>query len=179
MCRGFCRIHAPQIPIIAVALFPGEALTWTQSQLGNANASLSTMRLSDPTNFNIGRVAVVVGALLVLLPLLMAQFGRETDSLVRFQTTEGEAQVSTDSIARRLVWHIDQLADVIEVHPYIKARGDRVNVVLEIETSPVVDVPMKTEEVQLVTRDIVEGQMGLQLAKLDVRLRHSDFPDTI
>jgi hypothetical protein len=52
-----------------------------------------------------------------------------------------------------------------------------VDVRLEIETAPDVDVPMKTDEVVEVARDIIEQDMGLRLGKLDVRIRHAPFEE--
>ncbi len=94
---------------------------------------------------------------------------------VRIRTSEGSAELDPASISRRLEWHLDQLADVITVIPTVKARGDSVDINLEIETAPDIDVAMKTDEVVEVTRDIVEQDMGLKLGKLDVRMRHAPF----
>ncbi|RME82406.1 MAG: hypothetical protein D6775_10965 [Caldilineae bacterium] len=165
--------------IIALALFPGEGLNWLQLQLGNLNGQIARWQMSDPTNFNIGRVAVVVAALLVFIPLLMAEFARKAEPVARFRTPEGEGHVSTDSVARRLAWHLDQLADVIHVYPEIQSHGDHIDVRLEIVTTPEIDVPMKTEEIMLVTREIVEDAMGLQLGKLSVRIRHSEYSEIV
>jgi hypothetical protein len=97
---------------------------------------------------------------------------------VRIHTREGgSAELDTTSVARRLAWHLDQLAEVITVIPDVKARGSSVDVRLEVETAPDVDVPMKTDEVVEVTRDIIEQDMGLRLGKLDVRIRHAPFEE--
>ena len=162
--------------LLALAFSPGEVVNWMQAQLANFSAWLARSQVTDPTNFNIARAAIAVAALILLLPLILAEFTREGEAVVRFRTPEGEAQVTTDSIAKRLSWHVDQLADVITVQPQVQARGDQVNIGLDVETSPVIDVPMKTEEIILVVRDVVEGSMGLKIGKLDVRIRHSEYP---
>lgn len=164
---------------VALALIPNEFLNWLQVNLSNLTAQINRFQATDPTNFTIARVAVAVAALLVFIPLILAEFSRPGVSSVRFQTPGGEAQVTTDSVARRLAWHLDQLADVISVLPLVNARGDQVDIKLEVETSPEIEVPMKTEEVILVTREIVEERMGLKLGRLDVRIRHSEYPETI
>ena len=65
------------------------------------------------------------------------------------------------------------------MQPEVQARSDQVNIQLDVETSPVIDVPMKTEEIILVVRDVVEGSMGLKIGKLDVRIRHSEYPQLV
>ena len=162
---------------VGLGLFPMDMVNWLQVQLGTLTNQIARFQAIDSTNFNLARIAVVVAALLLFLPLLMAEFTRRTESLVRLQTADGAASVTTDSIARRLAWHLDQLADVITVVPAVHSRGSLVDVVLDVETSPEIDVPMKTEEVMLVTREIIEDRMGLKLGKLDVRIRHSEYPE--
>jgi len=88
----------------------------------------------------------------------------------------GEAELTTDSIASRLEYNIDQLADVVKVKPTISSGRKGVLVDLELETSPEIEVPMKTEEVQQVTRDIVENRMGLKLDSVRVVIRHAPYP---
>ena len=165
--------------LLALAVSPLDVVNWMQELLANFSAWLARMQATDPTNFNIARAALAVAALLVLLPLILAEFTREGEAVVRLRTPEGDAQVTTDSIAKRLSWHVDQLADVITVQPEVQARGDQVNIRLDVETSPVIDVPMKTEEIILVVRDVVEGSMGLKIGKLDVRIRHSEYPQLV
>ncbi|MCP4165021.1 MAG: hypothetical protein GY759_03890 [Chloroflexi bacterium] len=165
--------------LVALALAPNDVISWVQMQLSDLSATISRQQVIDTTNYNIARVAVVVAALLVLLPLIMAEFSSPTESVARVRTADGEARVTTDSIARRLAWHIDQLADVITVAPEVQARGDHVDIILDIETSPEIDIPMKTEEIMLVTREVVEDRMGLKVGKIDVRLRHSAYPEMI
>ncbi len=66
------------------------------------------------------------------------------------------------------------------VAPTVKAKGGAVDIKLEIETAPDVDVPMKTDEVVEVTREIIEEDMGLKLGKLDVRMRYAPVdPDWV
>ena len=180
--NAFNRLIAGLIVFLLLALFialaaaPGPVLSWLQQQLSNFSAWVSRFQVTDPTNFTIARVAVVIAALLLFTPLLMAEFGRKGESVVRLPMQGGSAQVTTESIGRRLAWHLDQLADVITVQPTVRARGAHVDIALDIETTPEVDVPMKTEEVVLVTREVVEDRMGIKLGRLDVRIRHSDFP---
>ena len=88
----------------------------------------------------------------------------------------GEAMLTTNSIADRLEYNIDQLADVIKVKSTISEGRKGVVVDLELETSPEIEVPMKTEEVQQLTKDVVENRMGLKLDTVRVVIRHAPYP---
>ena len=85
--------------------------------------------------------------------------------------------MTADSVARRLSWHIDQLADVISVSPQVIARGKRVDIVIDLETSPEIDVPMKTDEVIAVAREVIVHRMGMQLGKAEVHITHTPYRD--
>lgn len=88
----------------------------------------------------------------------------------------GEAELTTDSIASRLEYNIGQLADVVKVKPIISSGRKGVLVDLELETNPEIEVPMKTEEVQQLTKDIVENRLGLILDTVRVVIRHAPYP---
>lgn len=130
----------------------------------------------NATNFLIGQVAVGTVAVLLFGSLLWLEFYTLQRRGVRIRTAEGgSAEVDTASISRRLAWHLDQLAEVVTVIPNVKSRGRAVDIRLEIEAAPDVDIPMKTNEVVDATREIVENDMGLKLGKLDVHLRCAPF----
>ena len=62
--------------------------------------------------------------------------------------------------------------------PVVRPRGNAVDIRLDIEAAPDVDIPMKTEEVVQVTRDIIEDELGLRMGKLDIHMRCAPFqPD--
>ncbi|MGD8518608.1 MAG: hypothetical protein PVG54_16710, partial [Anaerolineae bacterium] len=88
----------------------------------------------------------------------------------------GEAHITTDSIEQRLAYNLDQLPDVIKVAPRITGRSRGVDIELLLETSPDIDVPMKTEEVLEVTREVVGERMGLKLGKVQVKIKHAPYP---
>ncbi|NJN82587.1 MAG: hypothetical protein HC802_10165 [Caldilineaceae bacterium] len=120
-----------------------------------------------------------MGAVLLLGALLTLELWVGRRRGVRIRTAEGgSAELDIKSIGRRLEWHLEQLAEIISVVPAVKSRGGSVNIKLEVETAPDVDVPMKTDEIVEVTRDIIEQEMGLRLGKLDVQMRYAPFePD--
>jgi len=88
----------------------------------------------------------------------------------------GEAVVAVESIAKRLSYHVDQLADVISVKPKISAHGGGVDVELEIEINPEIDIPMKDEEIRQVAVQVIEEQMGLKLRKIRPSFKDAPYP---
>ena len=174
---GISILFIAFVLLILLAAIPFEALSWLQTQLGELSQWARQYQIANPLFFNLGRVALAALAILVVIPLMIAELPRKKkEAAVTMRTEQGEIRVTADSIARRLAWRLDQLADIISVEPYITPRGDTVNVQLDVETSPEVDVPMKTEEIMLVTREVIEQDMGLKLGKLSVNIRHADYP---
>jgi hypothetical protein len=165
------------ILLIVLAAIPFETLSWLQAQIGEFSQWARQYQIANPLFFNLGRVALAAIAILVVIPLMIAELPRKKkEAAVTMRTEQGEIRVTADSIARRLAWRLDQLADIITVAPFVNPKGDTVNIQLDVETSPEVDVPMKTDEIMLVTREVIEQDMGLKLGKLSVNLRHADYP---
>ena len=159
-------------------VFPNRVIASILDFLSQAQLFLRVQQAANGTNFLIGQVAVGTVAVLIFGSLLWLELWPRRQRGVRLQTVSGgSVELDTGSIARRLSWHLDQLADVITVFPDVKSRGNAVDIELEVETAPDIDVPMKTDEVVEVTRDIVEEGMGLRLGRLDVRMRHVPFED--
>jgi hypothetical protein len=109
--------------------------------------------------------------------VLYLEFRRPARKMVRLESaTGGEVELAVESIAQRLEYRIDQLPDVVTVRPVIKPRRKSVDVELNLETTPDIDVPIKTEEVYQVAREVIEGRMGLKLNKIKVNIKHAPYP---
>jgi hypothetical protein len=163
---------------VLLALVPEATLQASQNALTAAEQLLTNMAQTKPWLYLLGRVGLlVVGGGLFGLLLWREARPRRANS-VRLQTESGSrATVSLDSISRRLAWNIDQLADVISVQPRVKPRGNAVDVMLDLETRPETDVPMKTDEVVAVATQVLTDQMGLQVGKVRVNIRHGGYQD--
>lgn len=112
--------------------------------------------------------------------LLWLEVRRPRAKTIKVQKVSGgEAKLTTDSIADRLEYNIDQLADVIKVKSTISEGRKGVVVDLELETSPEIEVPMKTEEVQQLTQDIIENRMGLKLDTVRVVIEHTPYSKSV
>ena len=164
-----------------LAIAPFQALSALQALLVWTEEFLSTWQSENPANFVLGRAAWAVGVVLVFGTLIGMEILSRSRRTVRIQTADGGmANIETDSVGQRLAWHLDQLSEVVSVVPSVKSRGGSVDISLEVETAPDIDVPMKTDEVVDATRDIVEQDMGLKIGKLDVRVRYAPYdPDWI
>jgi hypothetical protein len=156
------------------AVMPLQVVAVLQTWLGEAEAALVAAQTADPSNFLIGQIAVGVSAVLIFGLLVGLEIWSGRRRGVRIRTVQGgSAELDTASIGRRLSWQLDQLAEIISVVPIVKSKGGSVDIKLEIEAAPDVDVPMKTDEVVDVTRDLIEQDMGLKLGKLDVHMRYA------
>jgi hypothetical protein len=140
-------------------------------------SSADYVNSSDRLIFAGGRV--IVGGVVVLscLILIWLELRRPRKRTIRTQKLSGgEAHITVESIEQRLAYNIDQLPDVVKVSPRIDGRARGVDVDLVLETSPDIDVPMKTEEVIEVTREIIVERMGLKLGKVQVKIKHAPYP---
>ncbi len=127
-------------------------------------------------------VAVVVIAVLVLLAsllLLWLEVRRTPSRAIQVQQISGgEAKVTIESIVQRLEYNISRLQDVTNVRPVVVAKGSGVDVMLNLQTGPEIDVPMKTEEVMQVAKEVIEKQMGLKLQKVAVEIKHAPYSES-
>ena len=145
--------------------------------LETARVGLEAMYASGPLIFVAAQVAIGLAIVLIFGTLLGLEVRRGRPAMVQVTTAEGgRANVLLDSVAMRLAYHLDQLADVISVTPHVRAKGNVVYVDLDVETSPDVEVPMKTQEILHVTREVIEERMGLKLGRAEIRIRHAPYP---
>ena len=140
-------------------------------------ASANYLQSGDRLLFAGGRVIAGGAVVLACLILIWLEVRRPRKRTIRTQKLAGgEAHITVDSIEQRLAYNIDQLPDVVKVSPSINGRARGVDVDLLLETSPDVDVPMKTEEVIEVTREVIVERMGLKLGKVQVKIKHAPYP---
>jgi hypothetical protein len=163
---------------LMLALAPVQTLRTGENALGNAADWLRNFELNQAVLFAAARIVLAVLAVVVILPLLWQEIKRRRPRAVRVVTESGSsASVTTDSVSRRLAWHIDQLADVVSVEPHVSGGGKAVNVRLEVKTRPEIDVPMKTDEIVSVAKEVITERMGLQLGKIQVHIDHAPYTE--
>lgn len=167
------------LAIVLLAIAPDLALGLARTWLDSLETLLAGLAAVEPGwLFGLMRAGVALLVTLIALALLWIELRRQPEESIQVQLESGGyAQVTADSVAQRLAWHIDQLADVISVYPEVVRRGNGVEVLIGLETSPDIEIPMKTEEVMAVAREVIEDRMGLHLRKLSVEIRHGPFHD--
>jgi hypothetical protein len=165
---------------LMLALFPAQTLQAISTAFAHAASWVQALAANQPLLYALGRVGLAVLALVVVLPVLWQQIRRRRPRAVRVITEGGSAaSVTTDSVARRLAWHIDQLADVVSVEPHVWGTGKAVNVRLDVQTRPEIDVPMKTDEIVSVAKEVITERMGLQLGKVQVHIDHAPYTEGV
>jgi len=119
----------------------------------------------------------LLGVAALCVALLWLELRRPAPRHVRVEKISGgEARIAVESVAQRLQYNLDQLPQIVSVKPRVSARGKRVDVTLDIETTQDVNIPAKTEEMSQITRSVIEEQMGLKLGKMIVSVRHMSVP---
>jgi hypothetical protein len=158
-------------------IVPQKTFEVVEKSFGWMRQNAADYQVNDWALYAVGRV-IIGGAIIILcLILLWLELRRPRKKSIRVQKLAGgEAQITVDSIAQRLAYNVDQLPDVIKVSPHISGRARGVDVDLHLETSPDIDVPMKTEEVLQVAREVMVERMGLKAGKIQVKIKHAPFP---
>lgn len=127
-----------------------------------------------------GRILTILMGLglgLAWFLILLLEVWRPAPRAVKVQKVSGgEIEITLDSIAQRLEYRMDQLPDVVKVRPRVSAGRGGVDLYLEVETGADIDVPLKTEEILVVAREVVEERMGVKLNKVKVSLRQVARP---
>lgn len=124
-------------------------------------------------------LAAVILLILLGLILLWFEVRPRAKKTVMVRTVGGtQAEVSTASVQQSLQQRIGQLTDVYKVKPSVMGKGGGVDVLLELETPPEIDIPSKVDEVSQVARDLIESKMGLRVSKIKVQLKHGPYGKT-
>jgi hypothetical protein len=169
--------------LITVTIFaaaPLQAIQQVNQLLTTMKVDLENWRTMNPANFIIAQATLGIVAVLLFSILFWLEVWGTRRRGVRIRTADGgSAELDTASISRRLEWHLEQVAEVNSVVPTIRAKGGAVDVRLEIEVMPEVDIPMKTDEVVALARDVVEDDIGLKLGKLDIHMRCAPFEPSL
>lgn len=161
-----------------IALVPQETFRLTAATFDWLRQG-SADYIKSPDRLLFAGARVIVGGIVVIVCLLVIwlELRRPRKRTIRTQKLAGgEAHITVASIEQRLAYNIDQLPDVVKVVPRINGRSRGVDIDLMLETSPDIDVPMKTEEVLEVTREVISERMGLKLGKVNVKIKHAPYP---
>ncbi len=164
--------------VLLIAVFPVEVVSGIARSLETTGQALSALERAHFWPYVVVRGASVLLAVVIFGLLFWAEIRPGRPKGVQVRTEAGSrALVTIDSVERRLAWHIDQLEDVISVTPHVFAQGRSVNVVLDLQTSPEIDVPAKTDEIVKLARQVLTERMGLQAGKIEAHIEHAAYEE--
>lgn len=155
-----------------VMILPPDAVFFAQQGLDSFRSWLNT---EQP--FYV--IPIAGGALLLILFILLwLEVRRPRRKTVRISTKgNGDAQLGVHSVAQSLEYRIDELAGVRKVVSRIISRGKDVEVYLDLDTSPSVNIPVLTDQIVDLVHDIVEGQLGIKIhGKVGINIKHEPYP---
>lgn len=158
--------------VVLLVLFPRDIAQAIQVAMGNV------LELLNVGQFFIVFVAVCALILLVLLVFLWLELRRPQMKMVRINAAKsGEAQLGIQSVASSLENRVDELQGVRKAEAQVISHGKDVDVLLNLDTSPSVNVPMLSDQIVELTRNIVETQLGLKIrGKVRINIRHEPYP---
>ena len=162
----------------AIVLFflveaPETIISPSQVALSRLAGVMSTLPAQNRLFFAIGMGGIIwlMGGILLWL-----EFYKPQRRTIRITGIDDLVEVEVQAIEERLSHHLQRLSDVDEVLVDVEARRNKVEVDLLLGVAPVVHIPMKTREVQSLTREVIEEQMGVEIENIRVSLRQTSRP---
>lgn len=122
--------------------------------------------------FAVATLVVLVAFMLLVLEL---RPGGEEESVQVSNRDGTTTRVARSAIHQRVSYAVDRLDDVVDVETSVRGGDRGLLIHLAVTTSPFIDVPMKSEEIREVTRQVIEKEMGLLLKKLTVQVDHKAY----
>lgn len=118
------------------------------------------------------------GIALILLILLWLELRRRRQDFVQVDIEGGgRAKLSIASVAQNLEYRIAELPGVSNVIPRIKSRGKDLDVIIDLETDPPVNIPTLSAKIVDLCRNILEDQLGVKIHnKVQVNVQHEPYP---
>jgi uncharacterized alkaline shock family protein YloU len=156
------------VMLIVAAVVPNTLLDRALYTLQQAQSSL---QLGWPRSYIVFLLVVIV-LVFLLLVLLWLELRPQSKRTITVRGRDGtEAEVSTSSVAQSLQRRISEVPDVSRVRATVRGVRAGVDVVLDLETTPEIDIPSKMDEVSQAARDLVESKMGLHVARIKVNVK--------
>ena len=167
------------LAFILFAVFPAEVALVAENGAEWLERWAADMETNAHSTFLLIRIGIVIASAIIFGLLLWFEVRSPATRTVTVKTKSGvQAQLAISAVVQQLAWHIDQLPGVIHVRPKIThGKDNTINIVLDLETSPEVDVPTKTDEVISVTRQAIRDRMGLNTGGIEVNIRHAPYPE--
>jgi hypothetical protein len=161
------------IVMTVVLVVPRPMIEVVQRWLSNLDANLAPV--PQPLLMIVG-VALALLVDVICAVLIWLEIRRRRPGAIRVQRISGGvAELTVDSVARRVEHKVSRLDGVISVKPDVIGRRGGVEVELDLEMSSEIDVPSKTEEICQVVKEAVEDKMGLKLRKVRANIKHAPY----
>jgi uncharacterized alkaline shock family protein YloU len=158
------------IVLIVAAVVPNTVLERMVYTVGEAQRLL---QIDWPRSY-IVFLLVDIGVIFLGLVLLWLEIRPQTMRVITVRTRGGaEAQVSPSSVAKSLEYHIADVSDISKARAVVRGMRTGVDISLDLETAPEIDIPSKMEEVSQASRDLIEGRMGLHVARIKVNVKQA------
>lgn len=123
-------------------------------------------------------LALVVDAAAIFLIYLEVRPRRRRYIRVQ-QVSGGLATLSVESIVQQLQYRLDPLPGVRKARPAIRAKGERVEAVVDVSITPERNVPGVADELVKAVREALTVDLGLQVAKdPEIRLHVMGVPES-
>ncbi len=161
----------PILVVMLLSLSPALVQTWA----GMARGLL--IGPSAPYTQAVG-IALAVLIFVLAIVLIILEIQRPALSGLRVQqVTDGDVQVTAEAITQRLQNEILRIPEVTKVKPSVAAaKNGLVDLFLQVETTPDVSIPSKTQEIIVAARQLLEEKIGLKLGKIRVQVDHTRPP---
>lgn len=123
-------------------------------------------------------LALVIDAVALFLIYLEVRPRRKRYIRVQ-QVSGGLATLSVESIVQQLQYRLDPLPGVRKARPAIRAKGERVEAVVDVSITPERNVPGVADELVKAVREALTVDLGLQVAKdPEIRLHVMGVPES-
>jgi len=117
-------------------------------------------------------LGIGLAVVLLCLLLLWLELRRPRRKTVQLLGADGHrTEVGVKAITQRLQSDLGTLADVSRVRPKVTSRGRKVDVVVDVQVHPAVDLPSKTDEITQLIRQVIGEQMGAGVGKVRVNVQ--------
>jgi hypothetical protein len=162
------------VTLIVAAVVPNTVL---DSILYTVQQAQSALQLDWPRSYLVFLLVAIV-LIFLLLVLLWLELRPQSRKTITVRGRDGtEAEVATSSVAQSLQRRIAEVPSVSRVRATVRGVRAGVDVLLDLETTPEIDIPSKMDEVSQAARDLIEAKMGLHVARIRVNIKQVRFGD--
>ncbi len=164
--------------VVILAVAPLRSFDALATFFRNVSTTVTAYQAAHWPIFATAQVILGGGLFILGIAFLWGEFRQPRRRMIRAQKLAGgESHIAVDSITQRLAYNLDQLPDVVNATPRVTGFSHgAVNLEILLETAPEIEVPMKSEEVLQVTKEIVQDRMGLKLGKAQIKIKHAPYP---